>query len=67
MDLNSTVPGKQAGKVTPVGYLGIGLGVFLLLAGVAAMVNSPVDVGEKMFIAGLGVGIVLMCYLWVRR
>jgi hypothetical protein len=64
---HTTIQGKKTGSITVVGYLGIGLGVLIMLIGGAAL-SQGTDGGEAGFILGLvGVGVSVASYLWVRR
>ena len=63
---HTKIQGKKAGKITVVGYLGIGLGL-VFIAGAFAGANAR-DGGQSAVMIGvLGLGISLASYLWVRR
>jgi len=64
---HTAIQGKKAGQITVVGYMGIGLGVLIVLVGGVALFQST-DNGEGGFLLGLvGVGVTVASYLWVRR
>lgn len=65
---HTPIQGKKAGNITVVGYMGIGLGVFLVLVGlVALVVTPPSNAGGGFLIILIGVGVAVASYLWVRR
>jgi hypothetical protein len=64
---HTPIQGKKAGAITVVGYLGIGLGVLLVLVGAVALVQSTSNNGGGFVIAVIGVGVSVASYLWVRR
>lgn len=64
---HTAIQGKKAGQITVVGYMGIGLGVLIVLVGIVALFQST-DNGGGGFLLGLvGVGVTVASYLWVRR
>jgi len=64
---HTNIQGKKDGKITVVGYLGIGLGVLVMLMGVVALFSAR-DGGAGGFLLGLvGAGVSVASYLWVRR
>ena len=65
--LFAPVQGKRAGRITVVGYLGIVVGICLVLVAGLAMAQSPNNAGGGMFIVMIGVGFAVASYLWVRR
>lgn len=66
--LHTDIQGKKAGQITVVGYLGIGLGVLMVLvAGLALSQSSPNNAGGAFVIALMGIGVSVASYLWVRR
>lgn len=63
---HTKIQGKKAGRITVVGYMGIGLGILFIIGAVGGA--SSRDGGEGAVMIGLlGVGISLASYLWVRR
>lgn len=65
---HTPIQGKKAGSITVVGYMGIGLGVLLVIvAGFALVVAPPAQAGGGFLIALVGVGVAVASYLWVRR
>jgi hypothetical protein len=67
IDLHQPLPGKRPGTITPVGYLGIGMGVVLILTGLYGGLQSPDTVGTGLFVALIGAAAVYICYMGVRR
>ena len=67
MDLNQPLPSRRPGSLTPVGYLGVGLGVVVTLGGLYGALQSVDTIGTGMFVALIGVVIVYLCYMGVRR
>lgn len=66
-EFQAEIPGKKKGKITIVGYMGIGLGILLVLVAGLTLLQAP-DGGQTNFLIGLlGVGLIIACYLWVRR
>jgi drug/metabolite transporter (DMT)-like permease len=66
--LNRTVAGKRAGRLTVVGGLGVGVGVLMIVAGGAALLQGgPDQAGGALFIALIGALVVYGCYTSVRR
>jgi uncharacterized membrane protein YvbJ len=64
---HTKIQGKKAGRITVVGYLGIGLGV-LFVVGAVGGAASVRDGGQSAVMMGIfGVGISVASYLWVRR
>ena len=64
---HTKIQGKKQGKITVVGYMGIGLGVLLMIVAVVALPQSR-DGGEGAVMIGLvGVGVTISSYLWARR
>ena len=61
--LHSKIQGKKAGKLTPIGYLGIALGVLFMVVSLAPQVGT--DEAVLFFIVGAGTA--AASYLWVRR
>lgn len=64
---HTPIQGKAAGRITVVGYLGIGLGVLVVLVGLVALVQSTTNSGGGFVVALIGVGVSVASYLWVRR
>jgi hypothetical protein len=66
-EYHTPIQGKKAGKITFVGYLGIGLGALLLLLGIA-LLSSSTDEGQGAIMVSLfGIGVAIASYLWARR
>src|SRR4051812_8382039 len=66
--LNRTVAGKRPGRLTVVGGLGVGVGVLMIVAGIAGVTQvAPDQVGGALFIAVIGAAVVYVCYTSVRR
>lgn len=64
-ELHTPIKGKSAGRLTVVGYLGIGIGVLMIMAAVGTA--SP-DRPEGVLIFGLfGLGFAVASFLWARR
>lgn len=64
---HTEIKGKKKGKITFVGYLGLGLGVLMLFVS-RSMIEKSADGGESGFIVGLmGIGTIIASYLWARR
>lgn len=65
---HTTIQGKKPGSITVIGYLGIGLGVFVALVGLVALTQVLAGQEGGAFILILvGVLISVASYLWVRR
>jgi len=58
---------KRPGKITVVGYLGIGMGLFFIVAGVAGALQRPLEPGLPLFVILIGFLAAVGCYLGVRR
>ena len=64
---HTEIQGKKKGKITIIGYMGIGLGVLFIVVAAMALSQAP-DGGESAFMIGLlGVGTIVASYLWARR
>lgn len=65
----NTVPGKVNGPLTPVGYLGIGMGVLILaLCIIMIFVGGPsVRAGSIALVGAFGLASVVGSFLWARR
>lgn len=67
--LERDVAAKAPGRITVVGYLGIGLGVLLMALLPLAIVVGTAQGGAGLlaFVSGLGALITIGCYRYVRR
>jgi len=64
---HTPIQGKKTGAITVVGYMGIGLGVLIVLVGIVALFAGT-DAGAGGFLLSLiGAGVAVASYLWVRR
>ena len=66
-DYHGDIKGKKSGKITVVGYLGIGVGILAIAASGMALTMAR-DGGQgalMMFLFGLG--FIVASYLWARR
>lgn len=64
---HTEIKGKKKGRLTIVGYLGLGLGGLVVFAGFS-MIGDVADDGQSGFmIALLGAGVIVGSYLWARR
>lgn len=64
---HTEIQGKKKGKITAVGYMGIGLGVLILVVAGASLPQAN-DGGQASFMMGLlGVGVIIGSYLWARK
>lgn len=63
---HTDIQGKKEGRITVVGYLGIGVGILFVL-GAGLMMSTP-NGAEAGFLSALfGVGFIVASYLWARR
>jgi uncharacterized membrane protein YvbJ len=66
-ELHTAIQGKKKGKITVVGYMGIGLGILILIVAGASL-SQATDEGQSSFMMGLlGVGVIIASYLWARE
>jgi hypothetical protein len=67
--LERDVPSRAPGRITVVGYLGIGMGVlFMAMLPLAIVFGSAQGgAGFLTFVSGLGALIAIGCYRYVRR
>lgn len=73
-EYHTPIMGKKKGKLSIIGYLGIGLGVLMITATIIKMV-SLVGSSERIeseakgvfFLGLIGVGIIIASYLWSRK
>lgn len=65
--LHTDIQGKKAGSITVVGYMGIGLGVLMVLVAGLAMSQGQRNAEGGFVIALMGIGVAIASYLWVRR
>lgn len=64
---HTKIQGKKAGRLTVVGYMGIGLGVLFVLTAIAAPAMKSDGGQSAIMMALVGIGIAVASYLWVRR
>jgi hypothetical protein len=65
-EYHTKIQGKKEGKLTVIGYLGIGLGVLFMVVPFMAA-QGPNDAEGAFMLALLGVGFIVASYLWARR
>lgn len=63
-ELHSDIQSKKEGKLTFVGYLGMGLGLLIVIAALSEIKNKG---AESVKFGLIGVGFIVASYLWARR
>jgi uncharacterized membrane protein YvbJ len=68
-EYHTAIQGKKKGKITAIGYIGIMLGLMLMVLPLPlAMTSGGPSDAEAVFTFGLiGLGFVLGSYFWARR
>ena len=67
-EYHGNIKGKKAGKITVVGYLGIGVGILFVFGAGAMLMQGPRDGGQgAVLFAMMGVGFAVASFLWARR
>jgi len=66
-ELHSPIAGKKRGRITVVGYAGIGLGALFVLVAVMMAIEGRVAAESIFQIILVGVGFSVASYLWARR
>jgi uncharacterized membrane protein YvbJ len=62
---HTEIQGKKTGKITVVGYLGIGVGILFVFGAGLALSQPARDGGEGAFLMALfGFGFIVASYLW---
>ncbi len=66
---HTNIPGKKAGRLTVIGYLGIGLGLLFIVVPVVTWPLAAQDGGDlgAFLLMLVGAGVLAASYLWVRR
>ena len=67
-EYHTKIQGKKKGKLTLIGWCGIGLGI--LIMGVAGMMFGKDELGQEeqiFYFLLIGIGFSVASYLWARR
>jgi len=65
--LTADIHGKKAGRISVIGYLGIGVGILFVLGAGLMMTQGPGGAEAGVMAALMGVGFIVASYLWARR
>jgi len=65
--VHTEIQGKKKGKITILGYIGIGIGLLLITAAFFAPHQTQADEDMILMVISAGIFFCVASYLWVRR
>jgi len=65
--VHTEIQGKKKGKITALGYMGIGIGLLFITAAFIGPKGNPGDEEMTVMAVSMGFGFCIASYLWVRR
>lgn len=65
-ELHTPIAGKKKGNLTCIGVLGVLVGIFFVVAGIAVMFSGVENTEGGLIICLVGLGFTLASYMWAR-